>query len=210
MANKSIQIAAQSRTDFGKGASRQLRRDGRIPAVAYGHNATPTHLSLDSHDVFLATKGVANALLSVEIDSDSMLALVKDIQRNPLSRKIEHLDLLRVTRDEKVDVEVPVEVVGESASGTISTIELMTLLVKAPVVDIPESIVIDVTDRADGSHVTIGDITFPDDVISEQDLSTIVVVITTPEVDLDLEAADAAAASAASEASETEAEADAE
>ncbi|WP_188042882.1 50S ribosomal protein L25/general stress protein Ctc [Changpingibacter yushuensis] len=206
MAHKNTAISALVRSDFGKGASRQLRRDGRIPAVAYGHNADPIHLSFDGHDIFLATKGVSNALLTVDLEGETVLALVKAIQRNPLSRNVEHVDLLRVSRDEKVDVEVPVEVTGESASGTIHTIELMHLLLKAPAIDIPESIVIDVTGREEGAHVTIGDIDFPEGVTSEQNPSTIVVVIAAPEVDLALEAADAAAASAASAASEAAAE----
>lgn len=191
-------LVAEVRESFGKGASRQLRRAGRIPAVAYGHGADPLHLSFDSHDVFLATKGQANALLTVDVAGEEILALVKEIQRNPLSRQIEHVDLLRVKKGEKVEVEVPVEVVGESAPGTIHTIELMHLLVKAPATDLPEAITIDVTGREEGAHVTVADLTLPADAEVDMDPETVVVVIAVPEVDTALEAADAAAAEAAS------------
>lgn len=191
-------LVAELRDAFGKGAARKLRREGRVPVVAYGHGAEPLHLSLDAHDVFLATKGQANALLTVDVNGEEFLALVKELQRNPLSRQIEHLDLLRVVKGEKVEVEVPVEVVGESASGTIHTIELMHLLVKAPATTLPEVIQIDVTGREDGAHVTVADVKLPADVEIELDPETIVVVIATPQVDTALEAADAAAAQAAS------------
>ncbi len=203
---ESNKLSAFSRTNFGKGAARQLRRAGRIPAVVYGHGAEPVHLSFDEHDVFLATKGQANAVLTVDLEGEELLALVKDIQRNPLSRAIEHLDLLRVSRSEKVEVEIPVEVTGESASGTIHQVEVMQLLVKAPAVAIPENIVISVDGLEDGNHVTVADIAFPEDVECDLDPETIVVVISRPEVDRALEAADEAAAEAASAAAAEAAE----
>ena len=115
-------LIAEARNSFGKGSSRQLRRAGRVPAVAYGHGTDPVHMSVDAHELFLAIKGQANALLDVELDGEKMLVLVKDIQRHPISRDYLHADLLRVKRGEKVQVEVPVEVIGEPAPGTIHTV----------------------------------------------------------------------------------------
>ncbi len=198
--SNSVKIEALARTSFGKGASRQLRRDGRIPAVIYGHGVDPIHLSVDEHDIFLATKGVANALLTLSLEGEEHLALVKEIQRNPLSRNIEHVDLLRVAQGEKVDAEVPVEVVGESASGTIHTLEQQHLMLKVTATNIPESIAVDITGREEGAHITVANIAFPEGAECEMDPETIVVVIAAPEVDTALEAADAAAAEAASEA----------
>ena len=200
-------LVAEARNTFGKGSSRQLRRAGRVPAVAYGHGSDPLHMSLDSHELFIAIKGQANALLDVELDGETLLVLVKDIQRHPLSRIYLHADLLRVKQGEKVQVEVPVEVIGEPAPGTIHTVEYMTLPILAPATDIPENITVDVSGRADGEHITVADINFPADSECELEGESIVVVVTTPEVDLALEAADEAAAEAASAASEAVTEA---
>ena len=199
----SDKIQVDRRKSFGKGASRQLRRDGRTPAVVYGHGSDPVHISFDSHEIFLATKGQANPILTVELEGKEQLVLVKELQRNPLTRIIEHLDLLRVKQGEKVDVEVPVEVTGESFPGTIHTVELMHVLVKAPATAIPEAIVVDVEGREDGSHVTVADLALPTGVESEADPETIVVVVSTPqatdlpeEAPVEAEAAEAPAPSA--------------
>lgn len=76
-------LEAASRSHFGKGASRRLRRDGRVPAVIYGHGADPVHVSVDAHEIFLATKGQANPILTVVVDGRDQLVLVKELQRNP-------------------------------------------------------------------------------------------------------------------------------
>ena len=170
-------LSAVARTNFGKGSARQARRDGRVPAVVYGHGAEPVHFSVDAHELFLAIKGQANALLTVDLDGEDILALVKDIQRHPLSRQLVHADLLRVNKGEKVDVEVPVELVGESAVGTMANVEILHLLVKAPATHLPEVITVDVEGREDGAHVTVADIVFPADVECEIDPQAVVVVI---------------------------------
>ncbi len=195
MANE---LSAVTRTDFGKGSARQLRRAGRVPAVAYGHGEDPVHFSVDAHELFLAIKGQANALLSLDLDGESILALVKDIQRHPLSRQLVHADLLRVKLGEKVDVEVPVELVGEPAAGTLVTVEVLHLLVKAPATNLPEVIQVNIEGREEGAHVTVADIDFPEGVECELDPEAVIVVVSAPEVDTELEAADAAAAEAAS------------
>ena len=202
-------LSAVARTEFGKGSARQLRRAGRVPAVAYGHGADPIHFSVDAHELFLAIKGQANALVTVDLDGDSMLVLVKDVQRNPLSRELVHVDLLRVKRGEKVEVEVQVEVVGEPAPRTLATLENMHLLVNAPATSIPDVIEVNVEGREEGDHVTVADIAFPSGVECEVDPEAVVVVVSVPEVDTELEAADAAAAEAASaEAASAEANAE--
>ena len=199
----SDKIQVDRRKSFGKGASRQLRRDGRTPAVVYGHGSDPVHISFDSHEIFLATKGQANPILTVELEGKEQLVLVKELQRNPLTRIIEHLDLLRVKQGEKVDVEVPVEVTGESFSGTIHTVELMHVLVKAPATAIPEAIVVDVEGRKDGENITVADLTFPAGVEVETDPESIVVVIATPSSPAE---EDAPAAEEAADAEEAPAE----
>ena len=176
-------LSAVARTNFGKGSARQLRRDGRVPAVVYGHGAEPVHFSVDAHELFLAIKGQANAVLTVDLNGDDILALVKDIQRHPLSRQLVHADLLRVKKGEKVEVEVPVELVGESAPGTMATLEILHLLVKAPATNIPEVIEVNVEGREEGAHVTVADIAFAGDVECEIDSEAVVVVVSAETVE---------------------------
>ncbi|MDY5128669.1 50S ribosomal protein L25/general stress protein Ctc [Actinotignum urinale] len=191
MAIESTKLEAVTRKEFGKGASRRMRRDGNTPAVLYGHGEEPQHMGINSHDVFLATKGNANALVTVCLEGEDHLALVKDIQRNPLTRNIEHIDLLRVKRDEKVEVEVPVEVVGEPESGLIYTIDVLNVLVMAPAIDIPETIVADVEGLSDGERVTVADLKHADDVEVLLPADEIIVSVILPEVEASEEEADA-------------------
>lgn len=175
-------IPATLRTEFGKGASRRLRATGHVPAVLYGHGTDPVHLALPTHEIFLATKGSANALLEVAFDGKTELALVKDIQRDVVTTNFEHLDLLLVRRGEKVTVEVPIHTEGESFSGTIHSVELMALEVQAEATSIPENIVISIEGLEDGTVLRVSDLTLPKGTTTEVDPETPVVVISTPRV----------------------------
>src|SRR5690242_15442654 len=121
-----IKLVAEPRTRFGKGAARKIRRDHKIPAVLYGHGTSPVHITLPGHDTMMALKS-ANALLSIELNGDSQLALAKDVQRDPIKPVIEHVDLVVVRRDEKVVVDVPVTTEGEAAAETVVTVESQTV-----------------------------------------------------------------------------------
>ncbi|MDO4606191.1 MAG: 50S ribosomal protein L25/general stress protein Ctc [Bowdeniella nasicola] len=176
-------LAAETRTDFGKGAARRLRREGKVPAVLYGKGDEPQHLALPSHDIFLIIKDKINALISVEYDGGKALSLVADVQRHPVSRVIEHVDLMKVTRDQKVAVDVPVTVVGETQPGTIHYIELVTLAVTAPVIDIPEQIEISVEGLGDGDVVRVQNLTLPEDVETELDPEQPLVMVEIPRID---------------------------
>ena len=121
-----IKLVAEPRTQFGKGAARKIRRDDKIPAVIYGHGAAPVHITLPGHDTMMALKS-ANALLSIELDGSSQLALAKDVQRDPIKPIIEHVDLVVVRRDEKVTVDVPVTTEGEAAAETVVTVDSQTV-----------------------------------------------------------------------------------
>ncbi|QCR18710.1 50S ribosomal protein L25/general stress protein Ctc [Agrococcus sp. SGAir0287] len=175
-------LVTEIRTQFGKGAARRLRASGKVPAVLYGHGTEPRHLALDGHAVFLLVRK-ANAILDLQIEGESQLALVKDIQRNPVLQGIpalEHLDLIVVRRGEKVQVDVPVHVEGESAPGTIHTLENATLLVEVEALHIPESIVVSVEDLEDGAQVLASDVTLPKGAELVTDPETLVVGISVP------------------------------
>jgi large subunit ribosomal protein L25 len=154
-------ISAERRETFGKGAARKLRAAGRIPAVIYGHGSDPVHISLPGHETALIIRK-ANAVLELDFSGASQLALVKDVQKDPVRQIIEHVDLLLVRSGEKVQVEVPVHVQGESAPGTIATLDAQTLLLDVEATHIPERVVVDIEDLPDGTHITAADVKLPD------------------------------------------------
>ncbi|SEA31952.1 large subunit ribosomal protein L25 [Bowdeniella nasicola] len=177
------QLNAQLRTDFGKGAARRIRRDDLIPAVLYAKGDDPIHLTLPGHDTFLIIKDNVNALINVTYDGGKSLALVKDIQRNAVKRTIEHIDLVMVTRDQKVQVDVPVTITGESAPGTITLVEMVSMTVTAPVIDIPEVIEVSVEGLEDGTVVRFEDLTLPDDVEADYEVDQPIVIVEIPRID---------------------------
>lgn len=193
-------ITATVRTEFGKGAARRARRDKMIPVVLYGHGAETRHLSLPSHETFLALKGNANALVELVIDGEAQLALSKAVQRDPVRRTIDHVDFVAVRRGEKVTVDVPVSTEGETAPGTIHMVEMQSLTLTAPATSIPEVITVSVEGLEDGAVVRIGDLDLPQGVTLDIDEEAPVVVVTVPRVTEEDLAADEAAAEAGAEA----------
>lgn len=196
MADNNV-LKATLRTEFGKGAARRARRANLIPAVLYGHGSDPVHLNLPSHDTFLIVRHSRNAVIELEFDGKQELALVKDVQINHLVRELEHLDLVIVRRDEKVTVDVPVQLEGEPVSGAVAALEAQTLSVLAPAVSIPESIVVSIEGLEDGSIVTVKDVVLPEGVTTEVDGDLPVVVVAVPKA---VESADEAAEGEADEA----------
>ena len=199
----SITLTTTAREKFGKGAARQLRRDGLIPAVVYGHGGETTHIALEAHETFLAVRSNANALITVKVAGKNQLTLLKDVQRNPVSRIIEHIDLLAIRAGELVDVTVPVTTVGEPASGTVVTTEVLHLAIKAPADAIPEAIEIDVEGKEEGTQIRVADVDFPKGVTTDIEEDELLVSVNFPIVDTELEEADAAAAEAAAEEDES-------
>ena len=155
-----IRISAEPRDKFGKGAARQLRREGKIPAVLYGHKQENVHLALPEHDLFMALK-TANVLLNLDIAGKSQLALPKAVQKDPVRRTIEHVDLLLVRRGEKVTVDVPIATVGEIVAGGLLEHTLNSLSVEAEATHIPASIEISIQGMEIGAHILAKDVVLP-------------------------------------------------
>ena len=155
-------IAAEPRTEFGKGAARRIRREDKIPAVIYGHGNDPIHVILPGHQTMMALKhGGANALLALDIDGSEQLALTKDVQVDPIRRVIEHLDFVAVIRGEKVTVDVPIHVVGDAAPETLVVTENAVLSVEAEATHIPEFFEVSVEGAAIGTQVHAKDLELP-------------------------------------------------
>ena len=170
-------LLAEERSEFGKGAARRARRAGKVPTVLYGHGEEPRHLDVPGHDLFLIVRGNKNALVELKIDGKSQLALVKDVQVHPVRRDILHADFQAVKAGEKVDVEDPVVVDGESAPGTAHTIEEFTILVKAPATSIPESLEVSIEGLEAGAAVRVSDLKLPAGVEVELDAETVILSV---------------------------------
>jgi large subunit ribosomal protein L25 len=157
-----FRLVAEPRTEFGKGSARRTRREGRIPAVLYGHGQDVVHLSLPARDFAAALRnGGTNALLTIVLDGKEQLALTKAVQRDPLTRRHEHADLILVRRGERTTVEVPVVIVGEPGPDTISNHQLNTVSIEADATRLPDSIEVDVTGRTAGDNITAGGLPLP-------------------------------------------------
>lgn len=172
-------LVATTRTEFGKGAARRLRRANLIPAVLYGHGADPVHVALPGHEVMMAVKH-SNALFEIDIDGTSTLAIAKDVQVEPVRNVIEHLDLLIVRRGEKVTVEIPVHVVGESAPGTIHVVETQHLALEAEATHLPERVEVSIEGLDEGTIIHAGDIALPQGATLLTDPEHVVLTITLP------------------------------
>lgn len=172
-------VTAEVRTSFGKGFARRLRAAGKIPAVIYGHGTDPVHIALPGHQTALLIRR-ANALLELDIEGKAQLALVKDVQKDPVHQVIEHIDLLVVKKGEKVQVEVPVTVVGEPFAGTIVNLDATTISLEVEAMHIPEHVEVDVEGLEEGAHITAGDLTLPKGATLLADADLLVVAISTP------------------------------
>lgn len=197
-----IKLVAEARTEFGKGAARRVRRANKIPAVLYGHGSDPLHVTLPGHETMMALKH-SNALFSIELEGKAQLAIAKDVQRDPVRNVIEHVDLLIVKKGEKVAVDVPVVVTGESAPGTIHLVDLQTLAVEAEATHLPESIEVSIEGLESGSQILAGDVKLPQGTTLTADAELLVVSVTEPQAeateDEAAEAAEEAPAEAAAE-----------
>ena len=192
-------VVADTRESFGKGAARKLRATGKIPAVVYGHGTEPRHIALPAHQIGLILRK-ANAVLDLQIEGKSQLALVKDVQKDPVHQVIEHLDLIVIKKGEKVQVEVPVHVEGETAPGTIADLDQHTLSLEAEATHIPENVVVNVEGLEVGTQILAGAVELPKGATLLSDPEALVINVHTPQkVDLGEEAAEAAAEGEATE-----------
>ena len=170
-------LVAETRTQFGKGAARKIRRDHKIPAVMYGHGSQPIHITLPGHEAMLALKQ-SNVLLTIVLDGKEELALAKDVQRDPIKPVIEHIDLVIVKRGEKVVVDVPVHLEGEAAPETVVTTDHTSLQLEVEATHIPESITVSVEGLGAGTQILAGQVTLPEGSTLVTDPEALVVNVT--------------------------------
>ena len=183
-----VKLTAESRTEFGKGAARRLRRADKIPAVLYGHGTQPVHVALPGHATMLALKH-SNALISLELAGGTQLALPKDVQRDPVRNLIEHVDLVIVRRGEKVTVDVPLHVTGSPVGDALATNELNTLSLEVEATAIPEAVEVSVQGAEAGTQIHAGQIQLPAGATLAGDADAVAVVVSAGAVDTEPEGA---------------------
>ena len=198
-----LKVTAELRESFGKGAARKLRALGKIPAVLYGHGTEPVHVSLPGHQMLLILRK-SNAVLELDIAGKGQLALVKDVQKDPVRQIIEHLDLIVVKKGEKVQVDIPVHVEGESAAGTILNQDATTVSLEVEATHIPERVTVSVEGLEEGAQILAGDLELPKgaSLITEADVLIVAITVPAAPADEETEAAEAAAEETAAEAAE--------
>ncbi|MEU9891605.1 50S ribosomal protein L25/general stress protein Ctc [Sphaerisporangium sp. NPDC051011] len=194
-----VRIAAEPRTEFGKGAARKIRRSDKVPAVLYGHGIEPKHLTLPGHELLLALR-TPNVLIRLQGDGVNEIALPKGVQRDPIKGFLEHVDLLLVKRGEKVTVEIPVTTIGDIAPGGLLDHQTLTVAVEAEATHIPTGVEVDIEGLEVGAVITAGDLKLPQGSSLAADAETVVLQVAVLPTAATEEAAEGEAEAASDEA----------
>ncbi|MCW2492408.1 MAG: large subunit ribosomal protein [Pseudonocardiales bacterium] len=183
-----VRLAAETRTEFGKGGARRTRRAGKIPAVIYGHGADPRHVSLPAREFSLAIKrNGANVLLTLSVDGKDELALPKAIQRHPIKGEYEHVDLIAVRSGEKVTVDVPLVLEGDIAPGGLLAQDHTTVSVQAEATHLPTEIVVAIEGLQVGIVITAGDLSLPSGTVLVTDADALILQVNAAPTAADIE-----------------------
>ncbi|MDJ0335961.1 50S ribosomal protein L25/general stress protein Ctc [Salinibacterium sp. G-O1] len=170
-------LLTEVRDTFGKGVARKIRAKGKIPAVIYGHGTEPQHVTLPGHETALILRK-SNQVLELDIQGKVQLALVKDVQKDPVRQIIEHIDLIVVRKGEKVIVDIPVHVEGEPVPGTSVNQDSNTVSLEVEATHIPENVVVSIEGLREGAQILAKDLTLPKGATLVTDEDTLIVGIT--------------------------------
>lgn len=180
---QTVALGAQRRTDKGKGAARQLRLAGRIPAVIYGHGREPESLSLGEAELERALVGleVGSALFDLDVEGAPVKALVREIQRHPFRAKILHVDFLEIHAGEKITLQLAIHLVGSpdgvrNGGGVLDQV-LREVTIRVLPKDIPNRLDVEVTALRVGQSLHVRDLAIPDAEILTDPAKTICSVV---------------------------------
>ncbi|HET6704793.1 50S ribosomal protein L25/general stress protein Ctc [Amycolatopsis sp.] len=177
-----VRLSVEPRTEFGKGAARRTRRAGKIPAVLYGHGSDPRHFALPAIEFArVVRENGSNAVITLDLEGASELALTKTIVVHPLKNYIEHVDLLVVKRGEKVTVDVPVVVTGTPGPGGLVNQDVDTLQVEVEALHIPEQVEVSIEGLEVGTQILAGQIELPQGATLVTDPESLVVAVNEPQ-----------------------------
>ena len=165
-------VDAELRDDLGKGASRRLRRLGRVPAIIYGANEPPQNISLDHNKMMhnFANEGFFSHVITVNLDGKKQKTILRDLQRHPSKPVILHVDFQRISEDQAIHVHVPLHFIGEDVcpgvkqeGGSVSH-NLIEVEISCLPKDIPEFIEVDVSELRIGDSVHLSDLKIPESI----------------------------------------------
>lgn len=208
-----VRLEAHRRSGTGKGAARRARAAGRVPAIVYGRGMDPAAIEVDRRDLSTALHGDAgmNVLLDIELDGETTLALTRELQRHPVKGTLLHADFVKVDRTQSIEVEVPVQLVGEapgSRAGGVLEHQLFTVQVRCLPGNVPEHIVADVADLGIGDALKVEQLRGGDDFVILNDPDAVVALIAAPVSAEELEAMEAAVSGEPGEIAAAEREAE--
>ena len=180
-------ISARSRESRGKGAARQTRREGRIPGVLYGHGEDSVSLSVDANELqkLVHSISIENTIVDLDLGSgEPYKVLIRELQRHPFRDEFVHIDFFHVAMDEKIQVEVPIVLIGTPTGvknkGGVLDHQLRELEVFCLPGSIPEKIELDVTNLDIGDSIHVSDIELPDvEILTELDRAVVAVLAPT-------------------------------
>lgn len=188
---KQVGLAAERRPGKGKSEARALRRTGRVPAVAYGADLGATPISVDALELYhaLHTDAGRNAILRLEVDGDSHLALARELVRHPVRRDVMHVDFVTVSRNVRVRVDVPIHLEGADDApgveeGGIMAQELYDLPVDVLPLEVPDEITVDVSGLSIGDVLRVADLDVPSGVEVTADAEAAVVSVIVPQLEV--------------------------
>lgn len=184
-----IALVAHPRAGSGKSEARALRRQGMVPAVAYGTDLASTAVSVDARELWHALRGAAgeNAILRLDVAGDPHLALAREVQRHPVRREILHVDFVTVDRRRKVSVEVPIVLQGEapgSDEGGVVEQALFSLPIEVLPLQVPDELTVDISELGVGDIIRVADVTLPEDVETAADAEATVVTVVVPQLEV--------------------------
>jgi large subunit ribosomal protein L25 len=202
-------LKAEPRAQIGKGAARKIRAGGKVPAVVYGRDVDPLHVSIDAKELFhlLHTDAGMNVLVDMKVNSDTFLAMPREVQRDHIRGQFLHVDFLRIKRDEKIGVEVPIHLVGEShgvKEGGVVEHHLWTLHLECFPQDVPTSIEADISALGINESLKVMELEIPDNLTLLTSPEEVIVSVVPPQI---LRVEEEVAAEAEEEAAAAEAEA---
>jgi len=180
-------LKAEVRDATGKESAHKVRAGGRVPAVVYGHGADPVHVTVDGRELFhlLHTDAGMNVLVDLKVDKETILSMPREVQRDHIHNRFIHVDFLRIARDEKIGVEVPIQLVGASPGvreGGVVEHHLWNLALECFPQDVPAHVEADISGLGIGDSLKVSDLTLPDTLTVVTAPEETIVSVVTPQV----------------------------
>ena len=176
-----LKLEAETGRALGSRSSRRLRRSDKIPAVVYGQGSEPLSVVLDRLKFRAALNAAGpNAVITLDVDGNDHLTIVKNMQRDPIANRVTHVDFMRIDLDQRLIVDVPITLVGEAAivglEGAVVQQQMMTLTVEAPAGNIPQLFEADITEMSIANPVRVSDLDMGSGVVPQVEEDALIAI----------------------------------